>query len=158
MAIVSSSAGRADSQPPAAKSRVVDASPLPEETSPSREDGLRPRRLEDYIGQRELKQVLGIAVKAAIGRGDALDHVLLYGPPGLGKTTMAMVLAVDMALAMAMAVAIAFAMAMALSLGHGHGPCPWPTPIARGHGPSPWPWPIAWLTATAHRQGHGQDK
>ena len=58
-----------------------------------REDALRPRRLRDYIGQRGLKQVLAIAVEATRGRGEALDHVLLHGPPGLGKTTMALVLA-----------------------------------------------------------------
>ena len=52
----------------------------PQDNGSSREDGLRPRRLQDYIGQRELKQVLGIAVQAATSRGDALDHVLLYGP------------------------------------------------------------------------------
>jgi Holliday junction DNA helicase RuvB len=62
----------------------------------SREDSLRPRRLEDYIGQRELKQVLAIAVAATRGRGEALDHVLLHGPPGLGKTTMALVLAEEL--------------------------------------------------------------
>ena len=60
------------------------------------DDGLRPKRLDDYIGQAELKQVLGIAVQAALGRGEALDHVLLYGPPGLGKTTMALVLAEEL--------------------------------------------------------------
>ncbi|MGC6483913.1 MAG: Holliday junction branch migration DNA helicase RuvB [Synechococcus sp.] len=67
-----------------------------QESAKSRDDGLRPRRLQDYIGQRELKQVLGIAVQAANARGDALDHVLLYGPPGLGKTTMALVLAEEL--------------------------------------------------------------
>ena len=61
-----------------------------------RDDGLRPRRLADYIGQRELKQVLAIAVEATRGRGEALDHVLLHGPPGLGKTTMALVLAEEL--------------------------------------------------------------
>ncbi|MEB3333403.1 MAG: Holliday junction branch migration DNA helicase RuvB [Cyanobacteriota bacterium] len=61
-----------------------------------REDGLRPKRLADYIGQAELKQVLEIAVAATRGRGEALDHVLLHGPPGLGKTTMALVLAEEL--------------------------------------------------------------
>ena len=65
-------------------------------SDPPREDSLRPRRLADYIGQSELKQVLGIAVEATRGRGEALDHVLLHGPPGLGKTTMALVLAEEL--------------------------------------------------------------
>ena len=75
---------------------VLDALPSPDESSGRPDDGLRPKRLDDYIGQDELKQVLGIAVQAAIGRGEALDHVLLYGPPGLGKTTMALVLAEEL--------------------------------------------------------------
>ena len=92
MAIVSSNAGSSAPR----RERVLDAQPSSEETSSRSEEGLRPRRLADYIGQPELKQVLGIAVKAAQGRGEALDHVLLYGPPGLGKTTMALVLAEEL--------------------------------------------------------------
>ncbi len=96
MAIVSSGEIQAHSPSSKARTRVVDAVPMKEEMNSSREDGLRPRSLDDYIGQRELKKVLDIAVKAALGRGEALDHVLLYGPPGLGKTTMAVVVAEEL--------------------------------------------------------------
>ena len=66
----------------------------PEVTAP--EDSLRPQRLQDYIGQASLKEVLDIAIKAAQSRQEPLDHLLLYGPPGLGKTTMALILAQEM--------------------------------------------------------------
>ena len=56
------------------------------------EAGLRPRSLEEYIGQDRLRDNLQVSIQAARGRREALDHVLLYGPPGLGKTTLAYVI------------------------------------------------------------------
>lgn len=73
--------------------------PQPTETTPAAapvDDGLRPHKLADYIGQKSLKEVLDIAIRAAQSREEPLDHLLLYGPPGLGKTTMALILAQEM--------------------------------------------------------------
>ncbi|HWQ54770.1 MAG TPA: Holliday junction branch migration DNA helicase RuvB [Bryobacteraceae bacterium] len=60
------------------------------------EAGLRPRRLADFTGQPKLKENLAIGIEAARRRGEAMDHVLLYGPPGLGKTTLASIIAEEL--------------------------------------------------------------
>ena len=69
----------------------------PDKTEDDRfEATLRPRALDDYVGQEKAKGNLGLFIDAARGRGEALDHVLLYGPPGLGKTTLANIIACEM--------------------------------------------------------------
>ncbi|MDJ0898743.1 MAG: Holliday junction branch migration DNA helicase RuvB [Xenococcus sp. MO_188.B8] len=77
------------------ESRLVSATSNTEETE-NQEAGIRPQTLTDYIGQKELKKILNIAIAAAKDRQESLDHLLLYGPPGLGKTTMSLILASEM--------------------------------------------------------------
>ena len=75
--------------------RILDTSPEPEEEK-ELEITLRPRDFSSYIGQEKLKQNLKLAITASKKRNEPIDHVLLYGPPGLGKTTMASVIANEM--------------------------------------------------------------
>jgi len=74
--------------------RVVSGKIGPEESS--LDVNLRPRRLGDFIGQQKVKDNLDIGIRAAQKRGEAIDHILLYGPPGLGKTTLAFIIAGEM--------------------------------------------------------------
>ena len=66
------------------------------------ENVLRPKTMQDYIGQTKVKENLGVYITAAKARGEALDHVLLYGPPGLGKTTLSHIIAAEMGTALKM--------------------------------------------------------
>jgi Holliday junction DNA helicase RuvB len=70
--------------------RIIDASEQSEDVF---EKNIRPQSLDEYVGQTEIKENLRVFIKAALMRGEPLDHVLLYGPPGLGKTTLAHIIA-----------------------------------------------------------------
>ena len=82
-----------ESEPPQS---ILSADAKPEERLQKSEEKIRPQSLGDYIGQKELKDVLHIAIEAAKSRQDPLDHLLLYGPPGLGKTTISLIMASEM--------------------------------------------------------------
>ncbi|MBO9997485.1 MAG: Holliday junction branch migration DNA helicase RuvB [Cyanobacteria bacterium SID2] len=96
MAIISSHQPSPTPEPQPRNELLTPEKTSEEQATVQPDETLRPQRLADYIGQRELKEVLEIAMLAAQSRGEALDHLLLYGPPGLGKTTMALILASEM--------------------------------------------------------------
>ena len=96
MAIVSSNFSQSDSKGFKGKERLVNPAEIANESNSLKEDSVRPKSFDDFMGQSGLKEVMSISTKAAISRSEALDHVLLYWPPGLGKTTMALVLAKEL--------------------------------------------------------------
>ena len=71
--------------------RVIDPAETREEAA--LEATIRPRRLDDYLGQQPVREQMKVAIEAAKRRGEAMDHVLIFGPPGLGKTTLSHVIA-----------------------------------------------------------------
>ncbi len=75
---------------------LLSAAATTDETESNEDNNIRPQKFADYIGQKDLKQVIAIAIAAAKARQEPLDHLLLYGPPGLGKTTMSLILAAEM--------------------------------------------------------------
>jgi len=93
MAIISSNIGDNDFSPRKKELRLIDSKIIPEEKSKNNLNSARPATFKEFIGQKKLKSFLRIAIDASIYRKEPLEHTLLYGQPGLGKTTLAFLIA-----------------------------------------------------------------